>query len=493
MPRAARAMLAAALCLAILTPTQAFAKRYGSDEICGVRLESSKLDRDAAPDVNAAAGAIVTADGRILWSRKTTTPRPMASITKIMTALLVLERGDLDDEVTVSRAASKVPYAVGLKEGERRTVRELLELALVASSNDAAYALAEHVGGGATEFVALMNQRAAELGLNDTHFVNPHGLDAAGHRSSASDIVSLTHTAMRIPRFRQIVALRSVTLPAHKKRPARKLKATNELLGTYPGLLGGKTGFTDDAKYGLVTCAERNGIGLTAVVLGAKSNSARFKNSRRLLDWGFKHLRMQTVATATETVGVVPISAAPERTVTVRFAETTSTPVFDLDGPVERKLSLPATVKLPVFEGQPLGTVDLMQGERPLAAVPVVAAEDLASVGETVGAVPVADYLDRAVPVRAADESASVAAFDPAVAVERTVKLDERLSAPVATGTRVGEIVYSQAGTVIVRVPVVAAASVEAPGLLTRIGTWFARGWRTLLGEPTMASVQVAS
>jgi len=476
----------------LAAPAQAVAKRYNTDEICGTALESSGVDPENAPDINAVAGTVVTADGRVLWSRASTRQRPMASITKVMTALLVLERAKLGDHVTVSKAASRVPYAVGLQPGERLTVRDLLELALVASSNDAAYALSEHVSGTAPAFATLMNERAAELGLNDTHFVNPHGLDAPGHHSSAADIVSLTRTAMRTSEFRRIVRLRSVRLPARGKRAARKLECTNELLGRYPGVLGGKTGFTDDAKYGLVTCAERDGIALTAVVLGSRSNSARFKNSRRLLDWGFKHLRLRTVAAATETVGAVPVSADPKHVVTTRFAETTSVPVFDLDGPVQRSLTLPTRVDLPVFEGQPLGDVRITQGERLITTVPVVAAHDMASVGETVGAVPVAEYLDRSVPVRASDSSASVPAFDPSVAVERKVRLDDRVSAPVTSGERLGEIVYSQRGTVIVSVPVVAAASIEAPGLLGRVGTWFARGWRRLLGKPTMASVQVA-
>ena len=502
-PRAIRLRVAAAVFLAaillataiaaLLSPQPAAAARLATDQIGGVALGSSDRTSSTAPDVGAAAGLLESADGRALWARKPATRRAMASITKIMVALVVLDRANLDDKVTVSKTASNVPYALGLRAGETLTVRQLLELALVASSNDAAQALAEHVGGTMPAFVREMNAYATELGLNDTRFSNPHGLDAPGHRSSAVDIASLMHTAMKDPEFRRIVALKKVTLPAYKKRKARKVESTNELLGEYRGMLGGKTGYTGDAKYGVVTTAERNGIALTAVVLGAPNNKARFTDSKRLLNWGFKHLRRQTVAVATETVGAVPLVANPSRSVQARFAETTSAVVFDIDGPLRRSLSLQQQVALPVFEGQELGRIEFTQGERFVASVPVVAAADFASAEETVGSVPVSDYVDRSVLARAADASVSVEPFDPAAPVERTVRLSREVRAPVTAGNRLGEIVYSQKGVTVARVPVVATTAVDAPGVVTRIGIWFERRWRGLTGRPTIASLELAS
>ena len=139
-----------------------------------------------------------------------------------------------------------------------------------------------------------------------------------------------------------MVALKKVTLPAYKTRKARKVENTNELLGEYRGMLGGKTGYTGDAKYGVVTTAERNGIALTAVVLGAPNNKARFADSKRLLNWGFKRLRRQTVATATETVSAVPLVADPNRTVQARFAETTSALMLDIDRSGQARALAPA-------------------------------------------------------------------------------------------------------------------------------------------------------
>lgn len=483
--------LAAALVLHLVAAHPALAQRLATDQVGGAALRTLERDAAVAPDIDAAAGVLESADGRALWARRPDARRAIASISKVMVALVVLERANLDDTVTVSKTAADVPYALGLRAGEKRTVRQLLELALVGSSNDAAYALAEHVGGTVPAFVAEMNEKAAELGLRDTRFINPHGLDAAGHRSSAFDVALLMQIAMKNPEFRRIVAIEEVTLPAYKRRKPRKVENTNELLSRYRGMLGGKTGFTNDAKYGVVTTAERGGVTLTAVVLGARNNKARFANSKRLLDWGFRHLRRKTVATATETVGVVPLVQDPSRTVKARFAETTSAVVFDFDGPVKRALYLQERVSLPVFEGQELGRADLVQGERLVASVPVVAAAAVASVAETVGTVPVREYLDRSVVARAADTSVPVQPFNAAAPARREVRLREAVRAPVAVGDRLGEIVYSQDGTTIAEVPVVAATAAEAPGVMERIGTWFARRWRSLTGRPTMAAVQL--
>ncbi len=484
----ATALVAATVLATLLTPASALATRVGSDTVGGRPLSSGEITQTLAPDVAFQSGLLLTADGRELWGRRPSSERPMASITKVMTALLALENGGLDDVVTISKTAAAVDDGVGLVAGETFTVRELLELALIASSNDAAIALAEHVGGTVPQFITQMNDKAAQLNLDDTHYVNPHGLDSPGHHSSAEDIAVLAAVAMKSGEFRRIVALRSVTLPAYEKRKAEKLKATNELLATYRGMLGVKTGFTNDAGHSLVGSAERNGITLTAVVLGGASNASRFTECAKLLDWGFKHYAPRQVACATETVGSVSIAANPTKSVSVRFAETTTMPVFDLAGPVTNDLTLPKTVALPLFAGQRLGEVVVTQDDTTLARIPAVAASSIASAEETVGAVPVAEYLDRAVTARAADASLTVAEFDPARPVDRLVDLDAKVHAPIAVGDQVGEIVYSQGGKEIVRVPVVAVSAVSEPGLGAKVSTWFARGWRMLTGQPTMAA-----
>jgi len=494
--RRSRHILAASLVLALTVaswPASAGAARLPGDRIGGVAVSEGAHPTTIAPDVGAAAGVLVTSDGREVWGRKPLDRRAMASITKVMTALIVLEQGRLDETVTVSAAASKVPYAVGLQAGEQVSVRTLLELALVASSNDAALALAEHAGGSVPAFVELMNARADRLGLTGTTFANPHGLDAAGHKSTAADLAVLARAAMADAEFRRIVALRSVPLPARGSRGAATLKSTDELLGRYEGLLGVKTGFTDDAKYSFVACAERDGVVLTAVVLGTATEGARFADTRRLLDWGFEHVSLERVATTTETVGSCAIAGCATRAVPVRFAETTAVPVFDLGGEVTRTVALDSQVGLPVFEGQRLGSVKLRQGEDLLAELPVVAAEDVASVAETVGAVPVTDYLDLTVTARASDEPVDVAEFDDSAPVERTVSLDPGVQAPVRAGSPLGEVRYTQGSKVIATVPVVAASDVAAPGAIERVGIWFTRTWRKITGGPTVATVRMAA
>lgn len=491
--RAVRLIAACAIALSLaLAPTAAFARCLPGDEIGGVSLSVSGLE-SAAPDVEAAAGLLVGPDGRVLWARDASGRRAQASITKLMTALIVLDETDLDEIVTVSEAASTVPYAIGLEPGERHSVYELLEYALVASSNDAAVALAEHVGGSVAGFVATMNERAEELGLESTHFANPHGLDAAGHYSCAADVAALTALAMEHAEFRRIVVLPSVTLPVYGTRTAPEtIESTDHLLGTYGGLVGGKTGFTDDADYCFVASAEREEISLTAVVLGAPNSELRFDETAELLDWGLDHLVHRTIATATETVDSVPVALNPERAVSLRFAETTAAAVFDLDGEIVREVETPDTVDLPVYEGQPLGEVELTQGDRLLAVLPVVASADMASAEETVGAVPVSDYLDRSVAARASGEPLDVPEFDPDARIERTVLLDPSVRAPVSKGEQIGVIAYAVDGSVVLEVPVVSAEAVEAPGALQRLGIWFERAWRWVTGAPTMAQPELA-
>ncbi len=489
---AVRSLLSAALCLSLLlSPASAFARLLPADTIVGVPLGESGLEQ-SAPDVEAAAGLVLDAEGRVLWARNASDQRAMASITKIMTALLALEHADLDDIATVSENASSVGWAIGLQTGERVTVRQLLQFALVASSNDAAIALAEHVGGNTSTFVEMMNDRARELELEDTHYVNPHGLDAAGHHSSANDIARIARIAMRNDEFRRIVAMEEVELGALGDRAAETLESTDELLGVYDGVFGVKTGFTDDAGYSFVGMAERDGIALTTVILGLRKNAARFEETSQLLDWGFEYLTMRTIATTTETAATIPVTQNSTFEVPLGFAESAAIPIFDLDGEIERVVTTYPTVDLPVYQGQLLGEVRFHQGELTLVTLPLVAARDVSAAEETVGAVPVSDYIDVVVTARASSEAVSVPEFSSEVQVLREVVLYSEVKAPVAEGDRVGEIVYSQGGEVLLRVPAVAAADVEAPTVIERIGIWFTRTWNWITGQPRMATVQLA-
>jgi serine-type D-Ala-D-Ala carboxypeptidase (penicillin-binding protein 5/6) len=227
---------------------------------------------EAPPDRFPRAGGayLVAVDGAVVWARSPDAPRPPASLTKIMTALLALESGVRPDAwLRVSpRAARETGSRAGLRAGEELTVSDALTATLVSSSNDACLALAEHVGGSVPTFVARMNARARELGLGATRFENPCGHDAAGHVSSARDLLALTRTALAIPEFQRLVALERTTITTRKGR-AIPLRTHNLLLGRFEGAVGVKSGYTGGAGPCMVALARRRGVEALVVLLDA--------------------------------------------------------------------------------------------------------------------------------------------------------------------------------------------------------------------------------
>lgn len=347
------------------------------ERIGGRDIASAQLLALGSPELSAPAGILTTRDGRVLWERDAHQARPMASTTKIMTALVVLERADLDAVATVSEAATAVEGSTaGLVAGQRVPVRTLLAALLVRSANDAAIVLAEHVAGSVEAFVRLMNAKARELGLEDTHFTNPHGLDEEGHESSAADLATLARVAMAHPTFAEIVGRPDVVVP-RAKGGARRYETTNRLVTDYPGATGVKTGWTDGAGYCVVASAERDGVGLVAVVLGARSAGARFADTRALLDWGFEHYRKMPLARPDEALAFLPVEGRLGRLVPVVAAEQASAVVFEFDGQVVRHLDLRPSVVAPVARGEDVGVLTVVQNGRVLAQVPLVAGTDV--------------------------------------------------------------------------------------------------------------------
>jgi D-alanyl-D-alanine carboxypeptidase (penicillin-binding protein 5/6) len=367
-------LLALALFLASATPARAAV--LDADYVGGTRVGAAPSLRAKAPDLYVPVGVLSTMDGRELWAREPESRRAMASTTKIMTAVVVLERADLGAMVTVDRVASKVgESAMGLVPGEKLTIGELLKGVLVQSGNDAATLIAEAVGGSVDGFVALMNSKARQLDLINTAYVNPHGLDAKGHYTSAEDLTALARYAMRNPTFRQLVGVKQVKV--RSDRYTHLLTSHNTLLKTYKGAEGVKTGWTDDAGYCVVFAAKRGGIELVGTVMGAASEGGRAQQAKRLLDWGFAHYKTVTVVEAGEALGRVRVSDYLERTVGAQTAETTSMPVFDIAGPVNRRVELKSDVPAPVAKGDVVGTMTLYQGTSVLVQIPVVASADV--------------------------------------------------------------------------------------------------------------------
>ena len=316
------------------------------------------------------------ATGEVLLARDARERVPIASITKLMTVLLTLEHARLDDVVTVDPKAAVVgESSANLNAGDRLTVRELLEAALIQSANDAADALAGYVGDGSqARFVAMMNARARQLGLTDTHFVRPDGLDAPGHVSSARDITFLARLLMHRPVMRQIVRLRTATISG-----GRTLHTWNDLLYSYPGIYGVKTGHTSAAGWSEVAAARRRGVTIYATLLGSPNRRTRNAGLGRLLDWGFS--RYRPVAAVVKGRAYAHAELGYGRKPVALVAAQSLVPAVRVDRPLVRRVVAADAARLPVSRGQSLGRVQIYQRGRLLGSVSLVASRSVARPG----------------------------------------------------------------------------------------------------------------
>jgi len=240
--------------------------------------------------------------GEILWSLNPDLKCYPASLTKIMTAVLILERGNLEDWVVVPKdAAFTGESSMALKEGERVQMRDLLNAILVRSANDACMAAAIHIAGSVEKFVSWMNEKAKEFGMTNTNFVNPHGLHDPQHYTTARDLLTLTRYALQNPIFRNIVAKRDILIAPTNKSALRHYYNRNKLLELYPGCDGVKTGYTVPAGKCLVASATRSGWQLIAIVLGSKDH---FSDCATLLDYGFNNFVRLTLAEKGEQIAL---------------------------------------------------------------------------------------------------------------------------------------------------------------------------------------------
>jgi serine-type D-Ala-D-Ala carboxypeptidase (penicillin-binding protein 5/6) len=316
------------------------------------------------------------ATGEVLLARNARERVPIASITKLMTVLLTLEHARPGETVLVSPFAASVgESSANLRPGERLTVRELLEAALIQSANDAADALAFYVGRGSDErFVSMMNTRARKLGLRDTHFVRPDGLDAPGHVSSARDVTFLARLVMNRPLVRQIVRQRSATISG-----GRALHTWNDLLSTYPGIVGVKTGHTSAAGWSQVAAARRRGVSVYATLLGSPDRVTRNGDLAELLDWGFSRYRPAAIVVRGRVYAraKLPYGRRPLELVAARSL----VPTVRVDRPLVRRVVAASVAELPVARGQTLGRVLAYQRGRLLGSTPLVAARSVARPG----------------------------------------------------------------------------------------------------------------
>jgi serine-type D-Ala-D-Ala carboxypeptidase (penicillin-binding protein 5/6) len=335
-------------------------------------------ERQTAPDppkLRATAWVLVDADTGLYLAGKNPDRRlPIASTTKIMTALLTLEDGaNLDEEVAISDQAERfvgVTYSnIGLIEGERLSVRELLEAALIPSGTEAVYALAEHLGGGSVaEFVQEMNQKADPMGLKNTHFENPAGIDARGHYSSARDLATLTRAAMEYPTFAHIVDTEEATISTQNREI--EVLNTNDLLYTYEPANGVKTGTSPVAGPCLVASATNGDESYMTVVLDAAGERYRFEAARTALEYGFNHYERKALARRGQVYEELQLPFRREESVELVAARD----VPGLAGPglkVERQAT--AKEALPAAKaGRELGTVEVLVDGQSVGTSPLV-------------------------------------------------------------------------------------------------------------------------
>ena len=337
-----------------------------------------------APQVEAGAAVLMEKEtGTILCEQNAHDKREPASVTKVMTLLLVMEALDEGriaptDQVTISaHAASMGGSQVYLKEGEQMSVEELVKAVAVVSGNDAAVALAEHIAGSEEAFVARMNEKAAQLGMADTNFVNCTGLPAAGHLTSAYDIALMSRALiLDHPGIRAYSTIWMDTI----RGGSFQLANTNKLVRYYEGCTGLKTGSTDSALYCLSATAEREGMELIAVVLGSPTSAQRFSAAQALLTYGFANYTL---------VDVRPDQAIPPVAVSLGVTDTVQ-PVLAsgsrilvekrMLNQITTSLQLTEGVEAPVEEGQKLGELVVSAGDVQLQTIPLVAHQAVARI-----------------------------------------------------------------------------------------------------------------
>lgn len=420
--------------------SRAFADVRKADVVMGQSVDSRGLAVSQCPNV-AAEYVLVTDDaGTVYFERNAQEPTEIASITKIMTAIVALENAPLDAEVVVgSKAASVGQSSAGLRTGDVLTLEAALNALLLPSGNDAAIAIAESVGalmladGAAGEgassaydaFIAAMNEKADALGCVNTVFTNPHGLDYGEFEgdlhSCAADVGLMARHAMQDDTFRSIVAQDVASITVVGSDGASRtvdLESTDELIGAYDGACGIKTGFTDRAGASFAGACTRDGVTLYVIVINSTSEQQRFVDATTLYDWVFEHLVDYQLAHSPETTSMT------------------------------------------------------LQGQ--VVQVPVVA--EVAHAG----------WIDATVKATLADPQASVRVFDLNGNVSQSLEFDE-LAGDVKAGDKVGTITFKQRNEVVATMNLIACEDLAAPNLLEGIGVWWDRFFRGFSGRQQVA------
>lgn len=316
-------------------------------------------------DVSAESCVLMYEDGRCIFEKNADERCLIASTTKIMTAIVCIENADLNDRVKIKKEQCMVEgSSMYLKAGERYTVKELLQGLLLASGNDAALAIAEHVSGSVKEFALLMNEKAESLGMKNSSFANPHGLDAPGHFSTAKDMAKLMLYCMKNEEFCNLI--KSYTASVKDQIYTNH----NKLLKTYPGCIGGKTGFTSAAGRCLVSCAEKNGMRFVCVTFSAPDD---WQDHAKLYDMAYEKYCLKDLTG--DAVFQVPLLSGNKRSVKVVPGEKLQ--MFAAkDDEIKLRAEIPVFIFAPVKIGETAGKICVIINNTVIAEFPLVYAED---------------------------------------------------------------------------------------------------------------------
>ncbi len=355
-------------------------KRFFTVIMSGLLLVLSVVSVSALSedDISAPGAVLMDADsGKILYEKNAHEQRPCASITKVMTLTLVMEALDsgkisLDDTVTASaHAASMGGSDIWLEEGEQMSVDDMIKATAVASANDAAVALAEFVSGSEDDFVAEMNAKAKNLGMDDTTFLNCNGLDEEGHITSAYDVALMSRELIR---HKKIFDYTSIWLD-YLRGGRTQIVNTNKLLRTYDGITGLKTGTTGDAGSCITATAERNGLSLIAVVLGADNGTDRFRDAAALLDYGFAGFETKELSLNDELFPIT-VEGGLQNTAKIKCDDVSYITMPKGGGDeIKQTLDIPVSIEAPVYEGDKIGNLKYTLGGEEIASFDVVADE----------------------------------------------------------------------------------------------------------------------
>lgn len=335
---------------------------------------SIPVDKKKIPYINALAAVVIdTRSGRVLYEKQAYSRRSMASTTKIMTAIVAIEKGNLTDVVTVSkRAASIWGSDIKLREGEKLSLRELLYGLMLKSGNDAAIAIAEHIGGSVEGFCEMMNRKAEELGCKNTNFKSPHGLDMPDHYTTAYELALITRYALNNPTFAKIVATHDTTITG------RALHNTNELLGAYPGADGVKTGYTGQAGRCLVTSATRSNWKIISVVLGSPTRNARAESSKSILDYAFDNYKQYTILKSGKLIGKMTVFKGINGKVPVIATDTITLPLREDEvNSIKTQVTYPDIMEAPINQDVEVGSIKFLIDDKIIAESAIKTAEEV--------------------------------------------------------------------------------------------------------------------